>query len=1137
MSVLRVSLFRTLQVITEGGRPLDLGSPTTRSLFAYLVLNRQRPSDRRRLAFSFWPRGSEAAARRNLRQYLHRLRRILEQADPHVDWLHTDGNEVQFNPQAPIWLDVDVFRQAAKPSASLAELQVAVSLYTGDLLEDIYDDWCQEERQRLRQICLEALDRLCRSLQEAQRLDSAIQYTQRWIRLEPLDEAAHRRLLILYGLKGDRSRAVQHYASLTETLRRELETDPLPETAALFQAIQSGNLQFPATAPLPGIQSGGKHPPERSKSRDSRLHASAKSKIIVDIPMVGREAELTHLDQALQASRQGQGRFILVTGESGIGKTRLVEEYLDRCQGLPVLHNTCHELESVLPYAAIKPILHQALDLSFEIAREPSPAWVQTMAGLLPRLGEPVGDHADHPASEAAGSQAETVILDLLTRIEASLEIGPLQIVLDDLHWADTPTWGLLARLARHAAGQRWILIGLCRLEDLPVDRLRLIRTLERNDLVLRLPLERLSVLETKALAAHLLPGQSLDSFFLHRLYQETEGNPFFVIAILRALSEASAIPGTRNAAALLPGVSSTMPLSIQRVIEARLDRLTQTSQELLAGAAAVGRAFSLGLLEEISQRLPEEIVESIEEWQQRGLVREGATGYDFSHDKIRQVAYASLSRARRQVIHRRIAEVLEHAIPSVEDASLAHHYARSDQPLKALPYLTRAGEQALQSRAYLEARSFGQQAVSLLGQLPGPRQRGERIDLSLQLAQAYAFTGDLAHAQEILAETESLALSLGDEPRLGTLFHRSAQIFWLRGQPEVAGDYARRLLRLAEEHKDPRLLQASLRMLGRVSIALAAFDDAIAYLVRYTNQGASPQPPADLPIVLGYLGVAYSRVGSWSRALDAARSGLAMAEATAGSGLAQPAAFARMQLGFVYAGSYDWQSCQEILQEVPDPLDSSRGESRGAAEGDEELSLTPLGFMLLGLRGLVLAHLERPGEGIRVIRPALAWADRSNYRVFHYLPRQYLAEALLLDGQLSESLVEVERALEQARLAGNRWAAGVCLRLLAEVLTRQPAPNWPRIESCLIESMQLLRQVRARPDLARTYLALRRLYDRAGQIAWAVDCHFRATSIFEELGMADELRQAQGQAARERRGARVIPGLALKGPNVGDEK
>lgn len=240
---------------------------------------------------------------------------------------------------------------------------------------------------------------------------------------------------------------------------------------------------------------------------------------------------------------------------------------------------------------------------------------------------------------------------------------------------------------------------------------------------------------------------------------------------------------------------------------------------------------------------------------------------------------------------------------------------------------------------------------------------------------------------------------------------------------------------------------------------------------------------------------------------------------------------FVRMQLAFVHADHADWQTCQDLLAESPEVQEVIKARETPGA------SLTPLEFMLHSLNGRILAHLGWPQRGAQVLRQMLDWSDTADYRVFHYLPRQFLAESLLLAGDLEAAWAEAELAERQARSAGNRWAVGVITRLLAEIGTRLPNPNWPVVENHLIESMNLLRQVRARPDLARTYLALRRLYDRAGQIAWAVDCHFRATSIFEELGMSEELRHAQGQAAGDRRGAVVIPGLALRGPNESLEK
>jgi tetratricopeptide (TPR) repeat protein len=303
-------------------------------------------------------------------------------------------------------------------------------------------------------------------------------------------------------------------------------------------------------------------------------------------------------------------------------------------------------------------------------------------------------------------------------------------------------------------------------------------------------------------------------------------------------------------------------------------------------------------------------------------------------------------------------------------------------------------------------------------------------------------------------------------------------------------------------------------------------YDDAIAYLQRYANL---VQQPPDLAIVMGYLGVAHARVGAWNRALHAAESGVELAEK---EGSSQAISFARMQLGFVYADLRRWDLCQETIQQIPDPLEGALPAEASGGEA-QPVQLTPTGFMLLGLRGRVQAY-QGDHEGARhTISVALEWAERTGYRVFHYLPRMFLVECLLVAHQPAQAAQEASEAIVLARDAGNRWGVGLTLRFLAEALTRLPNPNWPLIEDHLIESMNLLRQVRARPDLARTYLALRRLYDRVGQIAWAVDCHFRATTIYEELGMLDDLRDAQGRSAGERSKARVLSGVQLRGPNL----
>jgi len=566
--------------------------------------------------------------------------------------------------------------------------------------------------------------------------------------------------------------------------------------------------------------------------------------------------------------------------------------------------------------------------------------------------------------------------------------------------------------------------------------------------------------------------------------------------------------------------VNQGVPSGIRQVIDSRIDRLPSECKDVLASAAVIGREFTFSFLAEINDYSEEDLVIYLEELGNRGLVREVEMGYDFSHEKIRQVSYQNLSKARRQYYHRKVAEVLERAIPSASAATLAHHYSHSDITVRALPYFIAAGEDALRSRSYLEARQIGNQAVNLLGRFPGPEQRSERIDLNLQLAQAYAFSGDFKQAMELLSYSEQISAKLNDHERQGQIFYRSSQIYWQIGQPVVAGDYARRALRAAEELNDTQLLAAALRMLGRVGISLAAYDDAIAQLHRCLNLANSIFPQMPTNSILGYLGVAYGRVGSWSKAFEMAEKGVALARQ---EGIQETINFAKMQLAFVNADYQEWDQTLALVDEVI------------ISDNLTEVQ-TPSQFILFSLKGRALGYLGKPKLGIEAIQSAIDWADKTEYQLFNYLPQLFLIECLLEIGDYQQALEIGEQTLQLSQTQSNPWALGLANILLAQANTISVKPDYSKIEEHLILARNLMRRVRSRPDLARTYLALRRLYDRAGQIAWAVDCHFRATSIFEECGMSKELSRAQGMAARERTGAVVIPNLKLKGPNQGED-
>lgn len=246
---LRIQLFQTLQVSNGRIPTLDMGSPTTRSLFAYLVLRHEQTIDRRRLAFRFWPCGSEQAARRNLRQYLHRIRQALEPIDPAGRLLAAEGHYIQFKPPDDWFLDTAVFEQACAPPHE--NLSLAIQLYRGDLLEDLYDDWVLEEQERLARLYRQALLRQIDREEAVGNLPAAIEYAQKYRAAEPLLENAYLRFMRLHYAAGDRARLKQTYDQLAEMLAAELGVEPLPETAAAYQAMLTGDYPLTPAPPLP----------------------------------------------------------------------------------------------------------------------------------------------------------------------------------------------------------------------------------------------------------------------------------------------------------------------------------------------------------------------------------------------------------------------------------------------------------------------------------------------------------------------------------------------------------------------------------------------------------------------------------------------------------------------------------------------------------------------------------------------------------------------------------------------------------------------------------------------------------------------------------------------------------------------
>lgn len=988
----RIYLLGSLRLVpgqVEEGPALEIGSARLQTLLAYLILHRQERLHRDRMAGCLWRERGPASARRNLREYLYRARQLLAEFWPGEETIKTEDHWILFTPPPECWIDLVEFERLSQPayqSAPVAPpgqviplLQAAIDLYQGDLLANLYDDWVLEERERLRARLIDNMATLSQALQAVRRLDEAIAVTGRLLEYDPLREEDHRRLMELYYAGGDRARALQQYRFCQEILAEELAADPMPETQALYKALlQAGDRSEP-------VEAVRTFPPAEGKTS----------------LFVGRQAELVRLTLALAESRTGRSKIMVVTGDSGLGKTRLVTEWL---ASLPletiVLAGRGHEFEQDIPYRPVLDALQQSLHRVpwDRLPPDSTYTWLAPLAQLLPDLYYYLPDLP--PAAGQADSETSHYVLEGLAQLLLSFACqAPVVLFVDDLHWADLPTWQFLRFLVRRArSAPVFVVTTFCTSEASREYRLRL-RTLEEDDARL-LALSRLWPADTARLVGQMLneSGESLMPL-VHRLHREAQGNPFILIETLKFFLESDLPPSD------WPEERLPLPSAVQTLIENRLDRLNPGSRQALATAAVIGRAFGFSLLAAVTGEDEEALLDHLEGWLARGLVVEQATGrYDFSHGRFREVAAGRLSRPRRRRIHYRVARALEQVRP-VDVERVAYHDSMGDQPARALPSLIEAGRRALNLRSYREARKIGRTLLNILLQAPERGALCDRLELNQQLALAYCFTGEMDQALPVLAEAARLARTLADTGQAGEIALRAAQVYWLRGDAPEARRYAEEALELAQPNPPPAYHAAILRLLGRVSVAQGDFEAAVYRLRESLSLEDRTENPLNRAAVSGYLAVALAHLGQGEEALAALDEAQAIAHRVDSL---TALAVARVQGAVAWAALERWPEAEKLA-------------ALGLADCEAQ-ELPVYAFVARSVLGRAAHYRGDDAAAYRLLQEAVAWAEANDYILFRHMPHLYLAEIALAAGDIPTVLAEAGLALDLARRTGNAW-------------------------------------------------------------------------------------------------------------------
>ncbi len=512
---------------------------------------------------------------------------------------------------------------------------------------------------------------------------------------------------------------------------------------------------------------------------------------------VGRETERAQLSRALAAAADGRPAAILIGGEAGVGKTRLIETLIGTAEqeGWRVLVGHCFELgESGLPFAPIVEALRElGRDLGLEELLAILGPGRDEIGRLVPDLVA-TADPFGAPSEPREGTQARLFehVLGALGRLA---ERGPLLLVVEDLHWADRSTRDLWRYLARNLRRERLVLLGTFRTDELhrrhPL--LRFLAALERVDRVSRIDLERFDLAEVTAQLAGIL-GRPPPGALARRIYDRSDGNAFFVEELVAADSAGGAdAPGS-------PHALGSLPLSLEAVLTERVMRLSEATQRVLRVAAAVGREVDHGLLGYVSDEAEATLLEALHEAvAQHVLVAsapDAGSSYRFRHALVQEAVYAELLPAERTTLHGRIAETLL-ADPTLGSgtraglaAELAHHALLGHDLRLGFHWSVEAGRAATDVSAFAEAHRHFERAIELWPRIQDP-QAGAEMDhpeLLARAAETAAASGELARAAALVRAALD-ALDPAGETDRRVQFHD--RLFWFlfeSGDLEAAG-------------------------------------------------------------------------------------------------------------------------------------------------------------------------------------------------------------------------------------------------------------------------------------------------------------------------------------------------------------
>ena len=823
---------------------------------------------------------------------------------------------------------------------------------------------------------------------------------------------------------------------------------------------------------------------------------------------VGRDTALADLRSALVCAAGGHGQVVAVLGEPGVGKSRLLYEFVHSTDTRDwlILQGGAFSYTQTTPYLP----LIDVLKAYFQIAdRDDATEIGQKVTGKL-------------AADEAAGTLLSPILallgvavddgnwigLDAFERRRRTLDacrhilmqkshVQPVLVILEDLHWVDSETQAFLDALVETLSGARILLLVNYR----PEYRHGWSSKMYYRQVQLA-PLRRE---HAEALLASLLGSDPSLAPLTALLIAKTEGNPLFLEECLRGFVESNALVGKRGAYRLAASASHLrVPASVHAIIAARIDRLAPEDKAVLQVAAVIGKTIPWTLLIAVAYLGEAELHAALGRLHSAEFIVEGQLlpdlEYTFRHVLMHDVAYASLLQERRCALHGQLVAAMErvygHRLTEHAEA-LGHHAMQGQRWKEAVTYLRVAADKARGQSAHRQAIAHLEQALTALTHLPESRERDtQAVDLRIDLRTSLFLLGDTARNTVVLAEAEQLAEALGDARRLGWVTLYTGENQRLIGDLADARMCYGRARALAEAADDVALRVAAVQYLGIGAHLAGEYPTSVELL-----REAGREPSQGGRLVGGSVVASNAVVYSWL-----ARSLAVLGEFEEATVCARGAAATAEQVGSTWGVLLTTFALGEVYRERGAFADALPPLERAVAIANQ-WSIRLMTAQVTSRLGAAYARAGRIDEGLDLLRIASAEVNEESSKSRYPVVMRLLGEVHALAGDLTEARACAERALRAAVSLGQRGDETWAWWLLGCTANTADAA-----EDAFRGALELSSRLGMRPLAAHCHLGLGKLYRRTGRTQEAQERITTATKMYREMAMRWWLEQAEAE-------------------------